>query len=627
MTAAGDFPSPKLSSRTARQPVEALMFALRTSPPPGTFDPPGGGVANNRFAREFTDLSSIDLCTEAEDPPRYDAPTITESIDSEQEGIGPQLAKAVSLILAGSFTLVVASLVLLATRPMGLQLPSAFFALPQPPVPWEQQTSTSARELLECHELSALTSDRLRAADPALTRVLGKEGLHKEVVASYHAVASKDAQQLDALLLSPAQRNGVLEVLRHMSDNPRLQIVGRFLAHAVREAAHVSRGERGVAAQVLLRRLRPRFSLMRRLRNEVIPPMLRQQASSRPAASNFNSQQDELRLAELLHDRWHSSISPLQGNDDASGVVVPRQLGADNVPGIGFGDSAGKFMESIRGCAAEASGAVNTCQADNAAALRGLDRAITSPSSDSADQEQVAKSDACYAMVQTINAMDAVMRSLSEILQHLAKMQGNLEQSSDGAMAQHAVDVIFKDVTEVEGSLANTKVNFQTELNQVKPLVRLTNDMSSLKQTRTALVQVMNQTNMIQARMVSALQEWRSLYDAYNGQGNLLNTVKVYASSIYMQLQDRFHVSLPDFSIATSVLHSCLDDTDGFIDSLMCRLTFARMCLELLLGMNVEVPSRDSRDVLGKSDEDKEDGPADTGWVTSFDWSGINRGS
>jgi len=321
------------------------MYALRTSP---------GGVADGRFSRELTDLSSIDLCTEAGDPPRYSAPPTNESTDSEQDGIGPQLAKAASYIVAFSFTLVVASLVLIAMPSMGLKLPlsSAFPTLPQPHAPWEQQ-STSARQLLECQELSALTSDRLRTADPALTRVLGEAGLRSEVTANYHLVASKDAQQLDALLLSPAQRDGVLEVLRHMSDNPRLQIVGRFLAHAVREASHVSRGERGVAAQILLRRLRPRFSLMRQLGNEVIPPTLRQRDGSRPANGEFNSQQDELHVVKLLHDRWHSRMTPFirvgQGHNDRSGIVVARrQLLANSVPDIGFDASAGKFMENIR---------------------------------------------------------------------------------------------------------------------------------------------------------------------------------------------------------------------------------------------------------------------------------------
>jgi len=100
---------------------------------------------------------------------------------------------------------------------------------------------------------------------------------------------------------------------------------------------------------------------------------------------------------------------------------------------------------------------------------------------------------------------------------------------------------------------------------------------------------VQGEVQTVQAELVQALKDFGALYHVVEGDGKLIDTVKLYASSVFYQLQDQFGVTLPDVSNASVKLQECLDDPAGMVTELECRLTYAKMCLEILLGMKVDL--------------------------------------
>lgn len=540
------------------------------------------------LSRELTDLSSIDLATEEdEEQPctsKYGYPT-REPEEEEDERWRRHLITGASVLLAvAALCACVASFGIAKARlPSPPSLPGALppLHLPRLSLLGDGRRGLSARELVEGDELTTLAASRVQAADPQFSELEGPDRVREHVAAGFRHAASA-APKLNSVQLTLDQKDAVLHVLRDMSDNPRLHSTGLFVARTLQEGHRTAADKQGVA-RFVLERLQPRLPEMRQLRDEVIPATLR---SGQNGVLTLDS--EKLRFVETLGDRWNFELDASMPKVSTESLPpLPRRLA------LGMNTTTGPFVKKMRGYAQDAKGALATTNGDLTSATLGLDNAMKRTAHDTADQQQVAKSMACDAITEATNAFGTVGTSLTNMMALLAQARKTVNGTAKGGkkrmtVAKKVLGKLKDDVTKVQAQIVHDQAEFQKTLSNMQPLVSKI-DNSSLILTRSSLMYVQGEVQQVQDELVSALKDFGALYHVVQGDGNLMDTVRLYASSVFYQLQGQFGISLPNVGNASIVMQKCLKDPGGMVNELQCRLTYAKMCLEIFLGGNVAI--------------------------------------
>lgn len=188
----------------------------------------------------------------------------------------------------------------------------------------------SARMLFESPELAATGAEQLMTAgqshggltdqDRALVHAVTKHGFGNISLKLQHDNPEL-AQKLDSVRLSPQQRDAVLGVVRHMSDN-RVQSIGVELATILREFMNTTSDRDGVKVRIL-ESLRPKLTELRRLRDEVVPEALRgQNTNSNGLRLSLNP--DRMRVVKTFTGGWKFEYS----------MSTPARLGSEGVASV-----------------------------------------------------------------------------------------------------------------------------------------------------------------------------------------------------------------------------------------------------------------------------------------------------
>uniref|UniRef100_A0A7S1W684 Uncharacterized protein n=1 Tax=Alexandrium catenella TaxID=2925 RepID=A0A7S1W684_ALECA len=300
---------------------------------------------------------------------------------------------------------------------------------------------------------------------------------------------------------------------------------------------------------------------------------------------------EKLRFVQTLGDRWNfefESSMPRVADRGSPTPPMPRRLTQ-----LGINANTSSFIEAMRTQAQAAKGALATTNGDLTSAISGLDAALKRTAHDTADQQQVAKSMACDALTEATNAMDTVDASLANMMAHLAKARRTVEDPASRGKARETVaKKVFRklqaDVANVQQHIKQDKEELAKRLSSMQSLVSQISD-SSLTSTRSSLMSAQGEIQQLQAELIVALKDFGALYRVVKGTGKLSDTVKLYASSVFYQLQEAFHVPMPAANNASVVLQECLEDPEGMITELECRLAYAQMVLEMFLGMEVDI--------------------------------------
>jgi len=537
--------------------------------------------------REFTDLSSIDLATEEDEEQPCTSKYGYLTREPQDQHWRHLLAGAAGLLAIAALCACIGALgIAKASLPPLPAPPSLSAALPSPGLPRPALLGgprrLTARQLVEGEELTGLVASRVQAAKPQLEQLMGPDVIRERVATGFKHVATLAAPNLNSLELTLEQKDAVLHVLRDMSDNTRLHSTGLFVARALQEGHSTATDKKGVALFVL-ERLQPRLPELRQLRDEVIPQTFR--SNTNHGVLTLDS--EKLRFVETLRDRWNFELDasmPQVSREDMP--ALPRRLGR-----FGMSANTSRYVEEMRANAQDAKGAVATANGDLTTAVQGLDSAMSRTAKDTADQQQIAKSMSCDAITEAVSAFSTVNSSLTAMMARLTQARETVKGSRGKArmtVAKKVFRQLQADVTQLQQTVTTDTGKFQQTLKSCRSLVSRI-DNSSLVLTRSSLVYVQGEVQSVQGQMIHAFKEFGALYRVVKGNANLLDTVKLYASSVFYQLQDQFGVPMPSVANASALLRQCLDDPNGMLSDLECRLTYAKMCLEIFLGMEVDI--------------------------------------